>query len=281
MIPETLVDSLYAGPVEKLLPLIPDGSIDCILADPDYNIGRPYNGKSSKLSPGDYLKWSIGWAEQCRRVLKPSGNLFIINYPLNNSYLRVRYLDLRFAEVHEYVWVYKTNIGQSPRFFTTAHRSVLHCTKSDQNRFYKRAVAQPYLNPDDHRVAKLIENGSKGRMPYSWLEFDLVKNVSRSKSFHSCQIPESLTELLLRATTRKNDVVLILFGGSGSEIVLCKRLGRHFLSAEINPTYRRLIRARLNNGGAVPDRYRLAHPRAQVAKVSRRRPAPRRRSRAA
>ena len=50
---------------------------------------------------------------------------------------------------------------------------------------------------------------------------------------------------------------LVLFGGSGSEIIECKKLGRHFISAEIDRKYYNLIKERLEHGGAVPEKYRL------------------------
>lgn len=256
--PPGLKDKLWHGRIEDLLPRLPDNSVDCILADPDYNIGRRYNGSSSRLPRDEYFEWCKQWSSECLRVLKPTGNFFIINYPDNNAYLRVKFLDSNFAVVRDYVWVYNSNIGHGPHQFTTAHRSILHCTKTRQNRFYKRAVALPYQNPEDPKERKQIQNGSTGRMPYSWMYFNLVKNTSRSKTFHSCQIPEDLTETLLKATTRKSDMVLVLFGGSGSELVVCKRLGRHFTSAEVNPSYAKLIEARLANGGEIPARFRLS-----------------------
>jgi site-specific DNA-methyltransferase (adenine-specific) len=259
-IPADLLNKIYPGPIEDVLSRLPDESIDVVYADPDYNVGVKYQGKSYTRKFDDYIDWCIGWAKQSNRVLKSDGNMFIINYPKQNAYLRVRYLDNAFDPpngVREYVWVYKTNVGQGPRHFTTAHRSVLHCTKSKNNRFYKNAVAEPYQNPEDRRIKKLINAGSPGRMPYSWFEFDMVKNVGVTKTFHSCQIPEPLSEMLFKATTRKGDTALVLFGGSGSELVVCQKLGLNFISAEIEPEYVKIIEERLKNRGEVPKKYRM------------------------
>jgi len=231
-----------------------------IYADPDYNVGIKYQGKSYTKKFEAYVAWCIEWAKECNRVLKPDGNMFIINYPKQNAYLRVNYLDDAFAKpngVRDYVWVYKTNVGQGPHHLTTAHRSVLHCVKSNKNRFYKDAVAVPYQNPTDRRIKKLITKGSPGRMPYSWFEFNLVKNVGVTKTFHSCQIPESLSEMLLKATAKKGDTVLVLFGGSGSELVICQKMGLNFVSAEIEPAYVKMIEERLKHHGEVPKSYRM------------------------
>ena len=250
-------DRVFNKDVADLLRQLPNDSVDCIYADPDYNVGVRYNSISYTQNFEDYISWCISWSKESHRVLKPAGNFFIINYPKNNAYLRTRYLDQVFYSVNEYVWVYNTNIGHSKKKFTTAHRSILHCTKSKNNVFYKENVARPYENPTDKRIKRLINSGKLGRMPYSWLYYDLVKNVGFTKTFHSCQIPEGLSSTLIAAATKKNDTVLILFGGSGSEIIECQRLKRHFIAAEIDKQYYNLILERLKAGGEVPEKYRL------------------------
>ncbi len=251
------IDQVYNGDVIDLLKEIPDNSVDCVYADPDYNVGRKYNNKSYTKSFQEYIDWCKSWAIESHRILKEDGNFFIINYPKNNAYLQTQYLDGAFYKVIEYVWVYNTNIGHSNRHFTTAHRSILHCTKSKKNKFYKENVALEYKNPTDKRIKALLRSGKKGRMPYSWLYFDLVKNVNMTKTFHSCQIPEGLSRTLIASCTKPGDVAMILFGGSGSEIVECMKLGVHYISAEIDKQYRRLIIKRLEAGGAVPENYRM------------------------
>jgi site-specific DNA-methyltransferase (adenine-specific) len=251
------LDRVYNKDIMELLKELPSNSVHCIYADPDYNAGVRYNEKSYRRPFNDYIAWTVLWSQECKRVLKENGNFFIINYPKNNAHLRVNYLDGAFETVNEYVWVYNTNIGHSAYKFTTAHRSILHCTKSKENNFYKDNVAVEYKNPTDRRIMELLDKGKKGRMPYSWFYFDLVKNVSRSKTFHSCQIPEKLSGTLIQSCTKPNDIVLILFGGSGSEIVQCKELGRHFIAAELDKRYYNLILRRLESGGEIPDRFRL------------------------
>ena len=251
------LDKVYHEDILNLMARLPDASVDCIYADPDYNVGVKYNDNTYTRKFDDYISWCIQWSKESRRILKDDGNFFIINYPKNNAYLRTGYLDEAFYDVNEYVWIYNTNIGHSRRRFTTAHRSILHCTKSNANKFYKENVAMPYENPKDKRIKRLISNGKPGRMPYSWLYYDLVKNVGYTKTFHACQIPEGLSKTLIQASTRRNDVVLVLFGGSGSEIVECVKSGRHFISAEIDEKYYRLIKERLRAGGDVPKRFRL------------------------
>ena len=254
---ENFKNRVFNEDVISILKRIPDDSLDMVYGDPDYNVGRKYEGKNYTKHWDEYIEWYIDLTRECMRVLKPSGNLFLINYPKQNAYLRVRFLDYLAFAVNDYVWVYNSNVGMSPKKFTTAHRSILHATKSKNNNFYKDNVVVPYQNLNDKRIQKRIAEGHLGRAPYSWFYFDLVKNVSKDKTFHSCQIPLPLVEMLIKSCTQENDNVFILFGGSGSELVRCQELKRNFISCEIHPEYYKMIIDRLDNNGEIKDEYRL------------------------
>ena len=115
----------------------------------------------------------------------------------------------------------------------------------------------PYKNPEDRRIKGRIANGSNGRMPYSWFEFNLVKNVSKDKTFHACQIPIPLYNMLLKASTVEGDSVFVLFGGSGSEVVHTEQLCRTYLSCEIHPVYHQMIAERLAKNGRIAQAHRI------------------------
>lgn len=249
-------NQVYNDDVLNVLRNLPDKSVNMIYGDPDYNVGIKYNQKSYTVKFDEYIDWYIELTRESMRVLRDDGNLFMINYPKQNSYLRVKYLDEASYEVYDYVWVYNTNVGHSKRRFTTAHRSVLHALKSSENNFYKDHVAVPYQNLNDKRIQANIANGSKGRMPYSWFYFDLVKNVSKEKTLHACQIPQPLSEMLIKSCTVENDLVCVLFGGSGSEIDVCRRLNRNYVAAELDKKYYEIIQSRIKLG-EIKNEYRL------------------------
>jgi DNA modification methylase len=197
----------------------------------------------------------------------------MINYPKPNAHLRIKFLEENTFSVHEYVWTYNTNIGLTKKYFTSAHRSILHAVKMKDNNFFKKNVAEPYLNPGPVRqknMKKIMENNPdlsedeaeelfekvyKGRMPYSWISEPLVKNVSDEKTIHPCQIPKNVSRKLIHACTEPEDTILVLFGGSGSECEVCKEGGRNFITTEIHEKYNRMIKERIKQG-KIPDRYR-------------------------
>ena len=250
------LNTVFLGDVVDILKELPDRSVDMIYSDPDYNVGIKYGDKSYTKTFDEYIEWYIELAKESLRVLKDTGNMFLINYPKQNAYLRVKYLDEACYAVSDYVWVYNTNVGHTSNRFTTAHRSVLHCRKTKNNKFYKDDVAVPYQNPTDRRILRNLANGSKGRMPYDWFYFNLVKNVSKEKTFHACQIPQKLSEMLIKSCTLPGDIILILFGGSGSEIEVCKVLNRQYISAEVDEEYYKMILDRLGKG-RIEEKYKL------------------------
>ncbi len=254
---EEYQNQIFNQDVLTILRRLPDHSLDMIYGDPDYGVGVNYSGKKYITHWEQYIQWYIELTREAMRVLKFDGNLFMMNYPKQNAHLRVKFLDEHAHDVQDYAWVYNTNIGHTQRRFTTAHRSILHATKSKNNKFYKNNVAEPYQNPTDKRIRKRIADGHKGRMPYSWFYYDLVKNVSQDKTFHACQIPLDLVEMLIKASTQQQDTCFILFGGSGSEIMRCQELNRNFISCEIHPEYYRMICDRLNDAGVAGKQYRL------------------------
>ncbi len=254
------LNKVFLGDILELLRKLPDKSVDLVYSDPDYNVGVKYGSETYTVSFDEYINWYVELSKESLRVLKDSGNMFLINYPKQNAYLRVKYLDDICYEVLDYSWVYNSNIGHSPKRFTTAHRSILHCRKTKKNNFYKNNVAVPYKNPTDRRIQQRIADGSKGRMPYDWFYFDLVKNVSKEKTFHACQIPQGLAEMLIKASTMPKDNVLIHFGGSGSEIEVCRKIDRNFIAAEIDEKYYKMIMDRLDSG-EIKNKYRLEYRR--------------------
>jgi len=245
---EKHLNKVFLKDIFDLLKELPDRSVDMVYGDPDYNVGVKYGDKSYKKTFDEYTEWYIELARESLRVLKDTGNMFLVNYPKQNAYLRVKYLDGVCYDVSDYAWVYNTNVGHTQNRFTTAHRSILHCRKTKNNKFYKDNVAVPYQNPTDRRILRNLANGSRGRMPYDWFYFNLVKNVSKEKTFHACQIPQKLSEQLIKSCTMPGDVVLILFGGSGSEVEVCKVLNRQYISAEVDEKYYQMILDRLSKG---------------------------------
>ena len=87
------LNKVFLKDIMDLLKELPDKSVDMVYGDPDYNVGVNYGDKSYTKTFGEYIEWYIELARESLRVLKDTGNMFLINYPKQNAYLRVKYLD--------------------------------------------------------------------------------------------------------------------------------------------------------------------------------------------
>jgi site-specific DNA-methyltransferase (adenine-specific) len=236
---------LIAGDCVVEMKKLKSGSIDLIVTDPPFNIGKKYGGVyNDNMKFADYLDWCKTWLKECIRILKKNGSLYLFNYPENNAYL-LPFLQKNMVFKRWMTWHYPTNIGHSLSNFTRSQHSIIFCTKTKKHKFNKAAIVIPFRNPNDKRILKLIEKGSKGKIPYDVFQFNLVKNVSKDKTTHPCQIPVPLLKVFIEASSNEGDTVLDPFGGSFSTNAAAKMLGRNSVGIDINPEYVKIGEKRL------------------------------------
>jgi len=226
---------------------MPPESIDLIITDPPFNIGKDYGGvyKDNK-NFGEYIAWCESWLRECIRLLKKDGSLYLFNYPENSAYL-LPFLQKNIVFKRWMTWHYPTNTGHSKCNFTRTQHSIIFCTKTKECKFNRGDVAEPYKNPTDRRIKERLKNGSNGRAPYDVFQFNLVKNVSKDKTPHPCQIPVPLLKIFIKASSNEGDTILDPFAGSFSTCVAAKELNRNSIGIDINPKYVKIGKQRLVN----------------------------------
>jgi len=254
------VNKIYNEDCLEGMKRMPDESVDLIITDPPFNIGKLYNSPyKDKKSKEEYIEWCKKWLIECIRILKENGSLYLFNYPENNAYL-MPFLDENLLFKRWMTWHYPTNTGHSKYNFTRTQHSILFYTKSKKQSgciFNKDDIAEPYRNPTDKRIKKLIESGSKGKTPYDVFRYDyngediiemnIVKNVNKDKTEHVCQLPVKLIDIFVKASSNKGEIVFDPFMGSGTVAVSAKKNGRKYLGFELSSDYYNIIINRLKN----------------------------------
>ncbi|MEM3851811.1 MAG: site-specific DNA-methyltransferase [Methanomassiliicoccales archaeon] len=240
---------LFQGDALEVMRQLPAESVDAVITDPPFNRGKDYGGiYNDRRESTEYLEWCRTWLKECIRLLRPTGSLYLINYPENNALLLPFIMEnMKFRRW--ITWHYPTNIGHSRRNYTRSQHSVIFCTKGDVYTFNRSDVAVPYRNPGDRRIKERMRNGSRGKTPYDVFIYNMVKNVSREKTAHPCQIPVNLLRVFIQASTNEGDLVLDPFAGSFSTCAAALELGRNSIGIEINPEYVRIGLERLKAAG--------------------------------
>lgn len=193
------------------------------ISDPPYNQGYHYLTFKDRLKESDYLKLLGGIKLPC----------VIIHYPEET----INLLPKVFGKCEQVVtWVYNSNTGKQSRLI-----SWWGC-KPDL-----RLVRQPYKNPTDKRIKERIANGKIGSKLYDWWEINQVKNVSKEKTGHPCQIPEELIKRIILTTVKKGQTIIDPFLGSGTTGKVAVELGFDFIGYEIDSEYYEISVNRINN----------------------------------
>ena len=195
-----------------------------VITDPPYNQGYKYNDYDDKLSEEDYI-------DLLSKIPTPC---VIIHYPEETINLLPKAIKGKCEQV--VCWVYNSNTGKQSRLI-----SWWGC-KPDF-----RKVRQPYKNLNDKRIQKRISEGKTGAKLYDWWEINQVKNVSKEKTEHPCQIPEELIKRIILTTASPNDIIIDVFGGSGTTAKVAKDLGFSSISYEIDSEYCEIIEKRVND----------------------------------
>ncbi len=216
------VATIYQG---NMVNIIDKLNFNYIITDPPYNINYKYPDYNDNLCKEEY--------ENLLNNMEYYPSV-IIHYPekICNEVCSV------LGEVNKIVsWCYNNNGSWK------AHRSIAFF-KCNPN-FNK--VKQPYKNPNDKRVKKLIENGSLGGRMYDWFnDIQLIKNVSKEKcSDFTNQIPIKLLERIILLISEEGDTILDPFFGSGSLYFACKNTKRKCIGIELSKNHLECFKKRI------------------------------------
>ena len=251
--PRPLVrDTILLGDSIAMLNSLPEASVDLIFADPPYNLqlegalNRPDQSLVDAVdddwdkfaSFADYDRFTHDWLKAARRVMKPNATLWVIGSYHNIFRVGSIMQDLGFWLLNDIVW---RKANPMPNFrgrrFTNAHETMIWASKSSAAKSYTFHYDALKAGNEDTQVRSdwylpLCTGGER------------LKDEAGDK-VHPTQKPEALLARILLSSSNPGDVVLDPFFGSGTTGAVAKRLGRHFVGIERDPTYAEAAKARI------------------------------------
>ncbi|MED0998335.1 site-specific DNA-methyltransferase [Bacillus mobilis] len=240
---------LYNGNCLELFKLIADNSIDTIFADPPFNLDKEYDeGVTDKNSSSGYLDWYYKWIDECIRVLKPGGSLFVYNIPKWNTYLS-GYLN---GKMNFRNWItvdMKFGLPIQNRLYP-ANYSLLYYIKGEKpNTFNVQRIPLqtcPHCGKEikDYGGYKNKMNPNGITLSDVWSDIYPVRHKnSKNRKFNELSI--KLLDRVISMSTNQGDIVLDPFGGSGTTFAACELLGRRWIGFELGNC--EIIKDRLEN----------------------------------
>lgn len=247
---------------------LPNHSVDIALADPPYNASKGgkwkwdnsarlpnFGGNWSKVMEAwdsmglmDYLVFTASWLEELKRLVKPSGSLWIHGTYHNIGIINFLLQTLEIEIINEVIWFKRNSFPNlSGRRLTASHESILwaHTGKRRQY-FFNYEVSKRMQCPEDS-----LKSPDK-QMRTVW---DIPNNKSRDEiryGKHPTQKPLRLLSRMLELSAKPGWICLVPFAGVGSECVAAKRAGLRFLAFETDPAYVEVSEKRLAAEKSLP-----------------------------
>lgn len=265
---QTLLGELYQGDCLDLMPNLPEESVDLIFADPPFNLKKLYpSGISDNLRQEEYLKWCERWAEECIRLLKPGGSLFIWNLPKWNTYMS-NFLNDRLTFRHWISCDIKYSLPIQGRLYPS-HYSLLYYCKGDKPKTFSPDRLQMPICP--HCYGDLRDYGGykhkmnpKGiNLPDVWTDIPPVRHAKYKKRNGANELSLKLLDRIVEMASIEGDVVFDPFGGSGTTYVAAELKNRRWIGCELDELHH--IKNRFSD--LDPDRSYLTKIRQGVNKL--------------
>jgi site-specific DNA-methyltransferase (adenine-specific) len=236
----TAFGAIYATDCMKMLPLIKDGIVNTVFADPPFNLGKEYGKNSNDNLPDKrYLDWCKEWLAECVRILKPGGSLFLYNLPkwnvLLGAFLTERGLDFR-----HWIAIEISACLPIPGRLHPSHYSLLYYSKGKPKTFYRirtpiitcRHCGKEVKDYGGHRDAM---NPKGVTLKDVWTDIPPVRHWKfKSKNRRANALSTKILDRVIDMTTETGDLVLDPFGGSGTTFVVCESKHRHWIGSEID-----------------------------------------------
>ena len=231
---------IITGDALEELKKLADNSVDLVIADPPYNLGKNYGNNIDKRNFEDYLVFSRNWLTETKRILKPTGSVYVFMGFRFISYLyNIFEQELEMHFNGWITWHYTQGIGRT-KGFSPRHDDILLFTKTDNFKF----------NLDSVRVPQKYfreRNNMRGANPGDVWEFSHVHYCNSNRQNHPTQKPEGVIERMVLASSDENDFVIDPFAGSGTTLRVCQQTNRRCLGIEINPAFVSMIQTRLSS----------------------------------
>ncbi len=251
---------LYHADTLEFLKELPENSVDMIFADPPYFLSSGsftcQNGKMVSVKKGDWdlsngtkknFEFHVEWIKACRRILKPSGTIWISG-TYHSIYQCGFALEInKFHILNDIAW-FKPNASPnlSCRFFTASHETLIWARKDKKAKHtfnyktmvewennYRKEIKCKHCGKKD-RYEILHEKGKQMRSVWA---INTPQRIEKTFGKHPTQKPIELLKRVVLASTNKSDLILDPFTGSSTTGLAAYLLGRKFIGIDNEKKY--------------------------------------------
>jgi DNA modification methylase len=245
---------IYRGDALTFLSSLPEECADLIIADPPYSLDKDkeFGEGAFFKTREDWFEWCKRWLAQSKRILKPSGNIFVYSIHHNACFLQCHMYELGLEYRRQIIWHYENGFSKYSNAPACHYEPILWFSKRQDSTFH--VIREPYKSQERLRHP-ITKNGKvwkphpDGRQAGDVWRFPTLagRRFAKERTAHPTQKPLALSRRLVEHFSNVGDLVVVPFVGSGSECVAAVETGRNFVGAEINPAYVAIAEKRLED----------------------------------
>lgn len=264
---------LYCEDNLQRLSRMPTGSVDLVYLDPPFFSNRSYEviwGDEAEIRSFEdrweggiqvYIQWMRDRVMEIRRVLKPSGTMYLHCDHHASHHIRVMLDDVfgsnRFLD--EIIWHYQTSSGAPKNRLHRNHDTILRYAAKDPKSVTWHHPREPWpektlqkwqrdeqgrIYRQQHKFGKRYYIDPAGKLSDDVWEITLSAR-SRERLGYPTQKPEALLERIIAASSNPDDIVLDPFCGCGTTVAVAQRMNRRWIGIDISPTAVKLMERRI------------------------------------
>lgn len=237
--------NLYQANSLDILAELPENSVDMIFADPPYMLSNGgftvHAGKRVSVNKGDWDKsgglkkdfeFHLEWIQACRRVLKPSGTLWISGTYHSIYQCGFALQVTGYHILNDIAW-FKPNASPnlSCRYFTASHETLIWARKEKKA---KHTFNYNLMKNGQWTEDQLKKPGLQMRSVWS---MGTPKPVEKRFGKHPTQKPIDLLKRIILASTNKNNLIIDPFTGSSTTGIAAHFLDRKFIGIDTEKKY--------------------------------------------
>ena len=229
--------------------LLPPKKIDLIITDPPFAINfkaskANYNRTASRviegyneIKPEDYYDFTYSWMTEAYRILKESGSMYVFSGWNNLKDILSSLDEVGFVTVNHIIWKYQFGVVTKKKFVTSHYHCLYVCKNPKKRIFFPFSRFKKQSKTKDGRSLHYKDKEDV---------WEIKREYWTGDEKTPTKLPAELIKKIIQYSSKKNDIILDPFSGSGQVAVVSKSLGRKYLGYEIVKKYYNFAKKRLD-----------------------------------
>lgn len=274
-----LSNVIYCGDNLEWMGKLPEEFVDLIYADPPFfsnkhyeviwNDGAEIRSFEDRWQGGihHYIEWMRLRCELMRRLLKPTGTLYLHCDWHASHYLKVMLDDLfdQSNFLNEIVWWYENKPQDSRKKVFPRNWDSLLVYARDKGQHVHNTQWVPVKKVQQQAKVVKIDGKRKalrdanGNIVYelrtekvlgSVWDIPYIHPLAKERLGYPTQKPRALLRRIIESSSDKGGLVLDPFCGCGTSIIAAQELGREWMGIDVSPTACKLMKREVEKIGA-------------------------------